>query len=105
MFALYQEALGSLSPEQVVAVECGDELLGFGLSQGINFWLRCAFPNHSVDAAVLPVPVGVYMRVALTALGGVAAAADAWGGVMLDDKVVPVSNPEVTIRADFGDDW
>ena len=54
---------------------------------------------------MLPVAVGGDMRIALTALGGVAAAADAWGGVMLDDEVVPVGDPEVTVRADLGDDW
>ena len=72
--ALHQEALGSLSPEQVVAVKSGDELLGFGLGQGLDFRFRCIVPNHAVDAAVLPVAVGVDVRVAPTALGGIAAA-------------------------------
>ena len=54
---------------------------------------------------MLPVAVWVDVSIATTIASCISATPDAWSGVVLDDEVVPVGDPEVPVRANLGDDW
>lgn len=53
---------------------------------------------------MLAVAIGVDVGVSFSVFGCVAAAVVAGGGVMLDDEVIPIGDPEVAIGADLGGD-
>ena len=66
--------------------------------------MRCFVPDESVDAAVLAIAVGIDVSIAFSRGGFVAAATFAGSRVVLDDKVIPIGDPEIAIGSDFGGD-
>jgi hypothetical protein len=50
------------------------------------------------------VAVGVEVGVSFSRFGGVAASVVVGGGVVLDDEVIPIGDPEVAVGTDFGGD-
>lgn len=53
---------------------------------------------------MLAIAVGIDVSIAFSGGGCVAAATFAGSRVVLDDKVIPIGDPEVAIGADFGGD-
>lgn len=105
VMVLDEETLGGEAPELVGVAERFEEFIGGGVGErgGVGFG-GAVFPDEAVDTSVLAVAIGVDMGVALAVFAAVAAAFGGGGGVMLDDEVVPIRDPEVAIGADFGGD-
>ena len=100
--AIDEEALGGEPPELVRVAESLDEVGGASEVRG-RVCACLAFVDGAVDASVLFVTVGVDVGIADTAFGVVTAPILARGGVVLDDEVVPVGDPEMSVRPHFGD--
>ena len=102
--ALDEQALGGEAPELIAAAQGGDELGGGRALErrdrgGLGF-----IPDDAVNTAAGIIAEGIFVGAADTGLGGVAAALEARGGVVLDNVVLPIGEPHGAVGPDLGED-
>ena len=102
--AFDEQALGGEAPELIAAAKGGDELGGRGAFErrdrgGLGF-----IPDDAVNAAAGIIAEGIFMGTTDAGFGGVAAALEARGGVVLNNVVLPIGEPHGAVGPDLGED-
>ena len=98
-----KKTLGGQTPEHVVMAEGFDQPGPGGIEEAEGRGI-VIFVNKTVDAPMLTIAVRVEVGVTPTGLGSIATSVRVRRGVVLDDEVIPVRDPEVSIRANLGYD-
>ncbi len=98
-----KKALSGQAPEHIVMAQGIDHFFPVGIVQSETLSI-VTLVDQTVYSPMLTIAVRVDVGVPGTGLGCVTSTVRVRRWVVLDDEVVPVGKPEVSIRSNFGND-
>src|SRR5699024_4890063 len=100
--AFYQQTLSCHPPKHIITFQGLSQLFGDIPAKTDRVLRLGTGVNQAIDTAVATVAQRIFIGITFTAFGIITAAFFRGSGIVLHNKVIPVGNPERTIRTYFG---